>query len=694
MFVHKIDASGAILWGSSGTDLHAQNAPYRPQMVGDGGGGAIVAWIESRSGTNNVYAQRVAYDGTIMWTDPGGITVSAATGHESDPRIASDGAGGALVAFVNNATATPNVHVQRVRASGAVWTPLGTAVGTNAYSRLNPAIASDGDGGAIVAWEAGATGDAIFATRVDATGALEWASGGIGICTADEEQTAPEIIEDGAGGAVIVWRDERSFNPQLFAQRVDKYGQTIWAVNGVQIFEEWQNTNYYRLLDDGDGRVFVVYGTDSHDELRGGVLNTGGESEWGGVDVFIMSGEVRLGDYGVIADGAGGLIAAVSDDSPVYESAEIIAQGINRFGRISRPEPRILDITDVAGDQGGAVRINVDASDRDSIGVFDGAIASYGVWQRIDDVGVLAELRKAAAGASANALAPADYLAPGVRLIVHKGRRFIEAAPAGIIPAGSWEYVGGFEATQSQEYVYRATTVVDSSASGAPYSVYFVSAHSADPSIWFASEPDSGYSVDNLAPAAPEGLVGEQIYSPVGLALEWLPGAESDLSGYAVYRGTSEGFVPGPGNLIASPVDPELFDGEWRWDSGYYYKVAAVDVHDNASACALLTPDDVTGADSPRAPEATYLAQNFPNPFNPTTKIAFGLRAEAHVKLRIYDASGRLVRALIDEDRPAGHYGELWDGRNARGVAVASGIYFYRLDAGAFGETRKMVIIR
>jgi hypothetical protein len=152
--------------------------------------------------------------------------------------------------------------------------------------------------------------------------------------------------------------------------------------------------------------------------------------------------------------------------------------------------------------------------------------------------------------------------------------------------------------------------------------------------------------------------------------------------------------VPGPGNLAATPSDPEWFDGEWRWDSGYFYKVAAVDVHDNASVCALLGPDDVTGADSPRAPAATYLAQNFPNPFNPTTRIAFGLKAPAVITLRIYDASGRLVRTLVEGARPAGHYSELWDGRNVIGKAVASGIYFYRLDAGSFSETRKMVIMR
>jgi len=74
--------------------------------------------------------------------------------------------------------------------------------------------------------------------------------------------------------------------------------------------------------------------------------------------------------------------------------------------------------------------------------------------------------------------------------------------------------------------------------------------------------------------------------------------------------------------------------------------------------------------------------------------IAFGLSAPEHVSLRIYDAAGRLVRALVNEERRAGRYEETWDGLDSNGRAVASGIYFYRLSAGSFVETRKMALLR
>ena len=114
----------------------------------------------------------------------------------------------------------------------------------------------------------------------------------------------------------------------------------------------------------------------------------------------------------------------------------------------------------------------------------------------------------------------------------------------------------------------------------------------------------------------------------------------------------------------------------------------------NESEFALFSTDNITGDETPTAPAASFLAQNFPNPFNPSTRIAFGLAAPADVSLRIYDAAGRLVRVLAEDARPAGNYSELWDGRDSGGRAVASGIYFYRLQAGAFAETRKMALLR
>jgi hypothetical protein len=88
------------------------------------------------------------------------------------------------------------------------------------------------------------------------------------------------------------------------------------------------------------------------------------------------------------------------------------------------------------------------------------------------------------------------------------------------------------------------------------------------------------------------------------------------------------------------------------------------------------------------------LVQNFPNPFNPTTTIAFSLAENSHVVLTIYDVRGAIVRKLINEPRVAGDYRVVWDAKNDAGGSVSSGVYFYRLNAGRFASTKKMVLLK
>jgi len=98
-------------------------------------------------------------------------------------------------------------------------------------------------------------------------------------------------------------------------------------------------------------------------------------------------------------------------------------------------------------------------------------------------------------------------------------------------------------------------------------------------------------------------------------------------------------------------------------------------------------------------PKVSLLHQNYPNPFNPDTWIPYQLREDAHVVIRIYAATGQLVRTLNLGHKPVGFYTDretaaYWDGKNEAGERVASGIYFYGIKAGDLTATRKMTIIR
>jgi hypothetical protein len=101
-------------------------------------------------------------------------------------------------------------------------------------------------------------------------------------------------------------------------------------------------------------------------------------------------------------------------------------------------------------------------------------------------------------------------------------------------------------------------------------------------------------------------------------------------------------------------------------------------------------PTDVAGG----LPRAYRLHANVPNPFNPTTTIHYELPAAGHVTLDVLDVRGRLVRTLVNGRVEAGRRAVLWEGRDDDGQRVASGVYFYRLRAGAFVETRRMVLLK
>jgi hypothetical protein len=109
---------------------------------------------------------------------------------------------------------------------------------------------------------------------------------------------------------------------------------------------------------------------------------------------------------------------------------------------------------------------------------------------------------------------------------------------------------------------------------------------------------------------------------------------------------------------------------------------------------ASLVADYVPAYSDPPIPRATSLAQNYPNPFNPSTVIPFMLHKTSNVSLTVYDVSGRLVRTIFTDRLDAGRHLKEWDGTDAAGNAAASGIYFYRLKAGDFEETRKMALVR
>ena len=163
--------------------------------------------------------------------------------------------------------------------------------------------------------------------------------------------------------------------------------------------------------------------------------------------------------------------------------------------------------------------------------------------------------------------------------------------------------------------------------------------------------------------------------------------AEGEYS-VVVVNVNGRAIVSGSGTILTIPVSAvgEKFDGMGEvslLNAGFE---EGVQVELSQEALALKV----------QLPKAFALSQNFPNPFNPSTTIAFDIPEgkEANVRLNVYNMRGQLIRTLVDEVKGEGSYQIQWDGSDNYGRRVSSGVYFYRITTGEFSQTRKMVILK
>jgi hypothetical protein len=93
-------------------------------------------------------------------------------------------------------------------------------------------------------------------------------------------------------------------------------------------------------------------------------------------------------------------------------------------------------------------------------------------------------------------------------------------------------------------------------------------------------------------------------------------------------------------------------------------------------------------------PEEFSLSQNYPNPFNPDCNIDYAIPIDCQVRLSVYNVLGQKIRVLVDEHQSAGYKSVVWDGKDSQGQELTTGVYFYRIEAGNFVESKKMILIK
>lgn len=185
-------------------------------LATDGNGGAIIAWSDDRNGYSDVYAQRFNADGVAQWTG-NGISICNAVSYQNLHAIISDGAGGAIIAWTdfrnvdfgsNDAVVVIDIFAQRVNGSGlAQWASNGISISRPVTDVSRLVMATDNNGGAIISWMDGR--HEVYAQGINANGTLKWQEKVIATDVA-VQVVSPAIVSDGSGGAIITWSDYRN----------------------------------------------------------------------------------------------------------------------------------------------------------------------------------------------------------------------------------------------------------------------------------------------------------------------------------------------------------------------------------------------------------------------------------------------------------------------------------------------------
>jgi len=250
--------------------------------VTDGAGGAIITWADERTGDFDLYAQRVLANGAIApgWPANGAVVAGgigdqyagSATGSHV-PTI-SDGAGGAITTWADSRSGHQDIYVHRIRSTGVdpVWPVNGRAICTAIDAQSAPTLVTDMAGGAVVAWHdsrgGGLSTSDIYVHHVTAAGVLDadFPADGQVLCGAANDQRYPEGVSDGFGGAVFAWHDRRNGTDfDIYAQHVWADAYTSFPVNGVAVCVQPYNQARVRAVSDGANGMLLEW----HDNRTG-----------------------------------------------------------------------------------------------------------------------------------------------------------------------------------------------------------------------------------------------------------------------------------------------------------------------------------------------------------------------------------------------------------------------------------------
>ncbi len=266
-----ISATGELLW-NGGAPLPLVEVAWdqdAPTLCPDGQGGFFMAWTDSRTHLNDIYAQRIDADGQPLWA-ANGVPVYEHTEGLDAVVIEPAADGNPVLAWVDRRSGSPDIYAQKLSAEdgGRLWDPSGIPACNAPQAQYRPALASDGAGGAFLAWfdyrnaPSGPPWNLdIYAVRLltDGTLAPGWPPNGLAVCSAADAQRDVDICGDFEGGIFLAWEDNRAGagHEDIYAQHVDASGTMLWETDGRAVSTATYNQQRPDLIPGAGGVVLA-----------------------------------------------------------------------------------------------------------------------------------------------------------------------------------------------------------------------------------------------------------------------------------------------------------------------------------------------------------------------------------------------------------------------------------------------------
>jgi len=289
VYAQKINANGELMWQEGGKPVCVGNSMQLGiNMEADNDGGAFIIWGDSRNPSKDLYAQRLSASGEPLWT-VNGIPVANGPGDEVQNTMLPDGQGGMMMAYTHNYVGDEDIYAKHFDANGNMtWAdPLALAVATGNQFGVRLAALSGGD--FVFTWTDQRSNDPdIYAQKINLAGEILWPDPFIVYVEQDTiPQKNPRIQATTDNAAVIVWEDFRldRQNADLFAQKLAADGTKLWGEDGIALVTADFAQIGQRMDADNNGGVYIVWddlrnGNAPNDDVYAQHLNSAGQAMW------------------------------------------------------------------------------------------------------------------------------------------------------------------------------------------------------------------------------------------------------------------------------------------------------------------------------------------------------------------------------------------------------------------------------